>query len=468
MTLSNKQPRCADYHVAWICPLADVELLPARLMLDEEHSTPPYDTHYDENTYICGAINGHTVVVATCPQGETGNVNAGRLTGSMFKTFPNIRMTVLVGIGGGIPRSTPSEDPLNDIHLGDIVVGWPGDGKPACVYHDRGRSKVGGQFEMVGTMQSPDWRLTNALSILKSDHELGRTTFGDQLVRLQGHEKFTHPGLELDRLFRAAYHHVGEYGSGCAACDQNELVQRPQRSEHDKHKLVFHQGQIATGTSVIQNGEWRDWVRARCDGALCVETEAAGVDVNRRCLVIRGISDYADSHKDDVWRSYAAGNAAAFARELLCRILPDGNSGSPSALSPLHRTSTYQLHLHQPPKARVQTLNSSEEASLLRMALDRLLASLPKGEKSSFSRCKSGDEMLKTIDKLPPFKADKSKFRRAKASLQNFTDGIKHFFDAIDIIFQPHAEITAIAWGEILLVLQVGIFACVAEVSADL
>lgn len=50
--------------------------------------------------------------------------------------------------------------------------------------------------------------------------------------------------------------------------------------------------------------------------------EAAGVDVNRQCLVIRGISDYADSHKSDLWRSYAAGREAAFARELLGRVQP--------------------------------------------------------------------------------------------------------------------------------------------------
>jgi hypothetical protein len=181
MASSRKPLACTDYHVAWICPLADVELVPARLMLDEEHPIPLYNTHFDENAYICGAINGHNVVIATCPQGETGNVNAGHLTGSMFKSFPNIRMAVLVGIGGGIPRSPPSEDPLHDIHLGDVVVGWPGDGKPACVYHDRGRSKVGGQFEMVGTMQNPDWRLLQALSILASNQEMGRTTFADQL-----------------------------------------------------------------------------------------------------------------------------------------------------------------------------------------------------------------------------------------------------------------------------------------------
>ena len=325
MASSDRQLTCADYHVAWICPLADVELLPARLMLDEEHPTPPYNTHYDENTYICGTIKGHTVVVATCPPGETGNVNAGRLTGSMFKTFPNIRMAVLVGIGGGIPQPDVSEDPLDDIHLGDVVVGWPGDGKPACVYHDRGKSKVDGQFRMVGTMQNPDWRLTNALGILASDYELGRTTFDDQLARLRGRQKkkFAHPGLEHDRLFRAAYHHIGEYRSNCVACDRNELVRRPPRTEDDMNEFVFHRGRIATGNSVIQDGELRDQIGERCDGALCVEMEAAGVDVNRRCLVIRGISDYADSHKNDVWKSPAAGNAAAFTRELLCRIQPD-------------------------------------------------------------------------------------------------------------------------------------------------
>ena len=123
MASDRKQLSCGDYHVAWICPVADLELLPAYLMLDEEHTVPPYDTLYDENAYTCGAINGHTVVIATCSQGETGNVNAGRLTGPMFKTFPNIWMAVLVGIGGGIPKPNVSGDPLKNVHVGDVVVG---------------------------------------------------------------------------------------------------------------------------------------------------------------------------------------------------------------------------------------------------------------------------------------------------------------------------------------------------------
>jgi hypothetical protein len=81
----------------------------------------------------------------------------------MVKTFSNINMALLVGIGGGIPHAITPEDRLDDIHLGDVVLGWPGDGKLACVYHKRGRARADGEFEMVGTMQNPDLRLLVAI-----------------------------------------------------------------------------------------------------------------------------------------------------------------------------------------------------------------------------------------------------------------------------------------------------------------
>ena len=40
------------------------------------------------------------------------------------------------------------------------------------------------------------------------------------------------------------------------------------------------------------------------------------------CLVIRGICDYADSHKNRTWQPYAAATAAAYAKELLSIIPP--------------------------------------------------------------------------------------------------------------------------------------------------
>ncbi|KAI6440110.1 hypothetical protein MCOR15_011855, partial [Pyricularia oryzae] len=61
-----KKLQSTDYHVAWIAPVSDLELLPSRLMLDEEHDAPDYDTAYDDNVYTCGALAGHNVVIATC------------------------------------------------------------------------------------------------------------------------------------------------------------------------------------------------------------------------------------------------------------------------------------------------------------------------------------------------------------------------------------------------------------------
>jgi nucleoside phosphorylase len=53
---------------------------------------------------------------------------------------------------------------------------------------------------------------------------------------------------------------------------------------------------------------------------LCVEMEAAGLMNNFPCLVIRGICDYADSHKNKRWQPYAAAVAAAYMKELLLII----------------------------------------------------------------------------------------------------------------------------------------------------
>ena len=56
---------------------------------------------------------------------------------------------------------------------------------------------------------------------------------------------------------------------------------------------------------------------------LCFEMEAAGLMNHFPCLVIRGICDYSDSHKNKEWQGYAAMAAAAYTKDLLCRIPPN-------------------------------------------------------------------------------------------------------------------------------------------------
>jgi nucleoside phosphorylase len=81
----------------------------------------------------------------------------------------------------------------------------------------------------------------------------------------------------------------------------------------------IHYGLIASGNQVMRDAKIRDNLGKKYkDKVLCFEMEAAGVMNTIPCLVIRGICDYADSHKNDVWQEYASATAAAYARLLLC------------------------------------------------------------------------------------------------------------------------------------------------------
>ncbi|CAG7935662.1 unnamed protein product [Penicillium nalgiovense] len=59
--------------------------------------------------------------------------------------------------------------------------------------------------------------------------------------------------------------------------------------------------------------------------------EAAGLMNDFPCLVIRGICDYADSHKNKEWQGYAAIAVAAYAKELVLVVPIDQVKTTPTA-----------------------------------------------------------------------------------------------------------------------------------------
>ncbi len=66
---------------------------------------------------------------------------------------------------------------------------------------------------------------------------------------------------------------------------------------------MIYYGLIVSGNVVLKDAAARDEVLKRLGSeCLCVETEAAGLMNNFPCLVVRGICDYSDSHKNDQWR----------------------------------------------------------------------------------------------------------------------------------------------------------------------
>ena len=98
------------------------------------------------------------------------------------------------------------------------------------------------------------------------------------------------------------------------------MLTRPERSE-DEDNPSIHYGLIASANQIMRDATVRDKLAAEKE-VLCFETEAAGVMNYFPCLVVRGISNYADTHANEEWEGYAAMAAVAYTKDLLRRIAP--------------------------------------------------------------------------------------------------------------------------------------------------
>ncbi|KAH0288096.1 hypothetical protein KCU62_g5496, partial [Aureobasidium sp. EXF-3399] len=144
---------------------------------------------------------------------------------------------------------------------------------------------------------------------------MGRYDEGDM-------EEYLCPQSERDVLFHENYSHPAGM-LDCTTCDLNQIIKRPERNTKTT-TVKIHYGTIASGNQVIKDAQTRDRIVKDLGGqVLCFEMEAAGLMNDFPCLVVRGISDYCDSHKNDGWQRYAAATAAAYTRELLLLVPPE-------------------------------------------------------------------------------------------------------------------------------------------------
>ena len=123
----------------------------------------------------------------------------------------------------------------------------------------------------------------------------------------------------------------------CQVCDNGKIPRPP-----DRRNPQIHYGTIASGNSLIKDAGERDRLGHEF-GAKCVEMEAAGLMNEFPCIIVRGICDYADSHKNDVWQKYAAVTAAAFAKALLSTVSPtavDATRHATDTMSKSHSVSS--------------------------------------------------------------------------------------------------------------------------------
>ncbi|CAG8006550.1 unnamed protein product, partial [Penicillium salamii] len=303
-------PRDA-FQIGWICALP-IEAAAAAEMLDEHFGILEQQDAADSNTYTLGRIGKHYVVIACLPGGQYGTTSATTVANNMLRTFSkSLRIGLMVGVGGGIPSAA------DDIRLGDVVVSYPQGTCGGVIQYDMGKIIADGEFERTGSLNSPPRALLTAIGTMRAAGLTDDPHYPEYLQNTIGRtartrKNFGRPTANSDRLFQTQHDHPASANS----CDGCLAEWEKTRGEREDNYPQPHYGIIASGNKVIKHGSTREQLRLET-GALCFEMEAAGLMLDFPCVVIRGVCDYADSHKNKQWQGYAALAAAAYTKELL-------------------------------------------------------------------------------------------------------------------------------------------------------
>ncbi|KAJ9325557.1 hypothetical protein DTO027B5_6331 [Paecilomyces variotii] len=337
-----------------------------------------------------------------------GSVKASSASQSLKMSFSSIKLALLVGICGAVPFKKDG----SEIVLGDVII------SETIVELDYGRQYHGSferkdslldvhgrpNEEILGLLQR--WKIPAILETLRHG-SMGHLRYLLQRLNID------YPGASQDMLFQSDYIHkhrghcIGcsdSPGTVCKSaltascsdtlCDERQLVARYRleaaKSSSKIPDLSIHIGSIGTGNAVIKSARHRDQ-HTQSEGIIAFEMEGVGVWDKFNCLVIKGVCDYADSHKSKVWQDYAAAAAAAVAKEVLKQyVMPQKlpqqtipNDSVRELFSPSRQDSfrdVHSFHMLTPRYSFDSAINDLEEHSVKdpynRHAQQRILASL--------------------------------------------------------------------------------------------
>ncbi|KAL4778460.1 hypothetical protein BJX76DRAFT_352607 [Aspergillus varians] len=286
----------------------------------------------DDNEYTLGKIMSHHVVLVHMT--GMGKGAASQAASNLRSTFPGIKLALVVGVCGGVPTPEGEELILGDVVISEGIVQFD----LGSQYPDVFTSKPGAQ-----TTTLPPPRIRAKLAKLKGirGRERLQTRLLNHVQTLQGKlgtRKAGYPGVEKDRLYQSAYRHKHHRSLHCAVCSAYRVSTDPVCKETRAmtceqlgcHKLndflvprtrlqtsstapptpKIHFGLVGSGDTVMKSGEHRD-ATAATHNLVAFEMEASGIWDCLPCLVIKGVCDYADSHKNKSFQNYAATTAAA-------------------------------------------------------------------------------------------------------------------------------------------------------------
>ncbi|KAN0070262.1 ankyrin [Elaphomyces granulatus] len=343
-----------DFEIAIICALP-LEASVVGACFDKQWDGQTYGkAPSDSNAYSIGMIGHHNIVLVHMP--NMGKVAAATAAACLRASFQGIQLALVVGICGAAPFGKQQGE---DILLGDVVI------SEGLIQHDLGRQFPNSTFVRKDTPQDnlprPGPSIRAALAKLQTEQGRSwlqnKTSENLEILRQKLNDVVTYPGSTEDRLFKSTYRHKHHDPLECAICANddgrddvcdNAIGMSCQQLKCDERELVLrarpiqsnpaiHFGLVASGDTVMKSGEDRDNIAAR-NGVIAFEMEGAGVWENfHYSLVIKGVCDYADSHKNKRWQGYAAATAAAVTKGLL-DDLATGITHPPTLLSPGVRT----------------------------------------------------------------------------------------------------------------------------------
>jgi nucleoside phosphorylase len=252
-----------------------------------------------------------------------GNNSAAVAATSLVYEFPEITDLVMVGIAGGIPSpldGTMSDRKLIESHvrLGDIFVA----DVPIIQYDNIKRNEGSDTNRAVPVSISP--RIERTFQELRRK-ELGKLypweKCAEFIVKDMGREWIRPPrSTDTPVLYVNADNDVRATRSGLI----HHPVRQPRRR---RDKPLVHFGRIGSANTLLKDPRFRD--RLRTDfGIRAVEMEGSGVadaswNFGIGYAVVRGICDYCDPEKPDIWQKYAAVVAAAYCRSVINELLEE-------------------------------------------------------------------------------------------------------------------------------------------------
>ncbi|CEL01300.1 hypothetical protein ASPCAL00886 [Aspergillus calidoustus] len=242
-----------------------------------------------------------------------GKAAASGAATNVRASYPEIELAFLVGVCGGVPVIEQSHVTTGrtDVYLGDVIV------STGVVQYDLGKRLPSG-FVRKDTLEAnlgrPNQQIRSFISkMMAGDDHLTRRQ-GEYLAVIQGAVDAMSPDIQDDVLFRQDYNHRKR---GCQ-CDKRPPSDETALARQRKPDILpyIHFGRLASGDTVMMTAKARDAI-AKKEQVIGFEMEGAGVWETLPCILVKGVSDYADSHKSKDWQLFAAASAAACLRALL-------------------------------------------------------------------------------------------------------------------------------------------------------